>query len=138
MSITLPVDGNAIYDTIAPSQGRAVWGPRLDRIRAGGFRLVMNYHLLVGSTADMVAYINYAASIGLKVIVCTANIQHSANLSTSFPTLYVEAGSPGIGDLNDFTIYVVNQVKGLAGTWGYYVSDEAADADHTTVKAMHD
>lgn len=140
MSIVLPTDGHAIYDDISPGQGQSVYGPRLQQIAAGGFRVVINYALLYDSTANMIAYINYAASVGLRVgiamdLVCSPP---GGSLATAFPTIYTEAGSPGTTNFNAFGTYVVNQVKSLPGTWGYYIADEPSDSNHATIKSFHD
>jgi Concanavalin A-like lectin/glucanases superfamily len=133
MAIAQPTDGHFIYEFISPNVGASTYQPRLDKIKAAGFKLVMNYAIMAGSTANMIAYINYAASIGLKVIVSVKDVWQQSNLSTAYPTIYTEAGSPGITNYNALVTYVVNQVKSLAGTWGYYIADEAADTDHTAV-----
>lgn len=138
MALTLPTDGYGIYEDCNPNQGQGVWGPRLDQMAAGGFRVVINYGLCYGSTANMLAYINYAASKGMRVAVALHSVWASSNLSTTFPTMYVEAGSPGITAYNAFGTYVVNQVKGLSGTWGYYLADEPFNSSHTTIKSLHD
>src|SRR5258708_30041640 len=52
--------------------------------------------------------------------------------------MYVEAGSPVATTYNAFATYVVNQVKNLPGTWGYYLADEPYNTSHTVIKSMHD
>lgn len=138
MSIVQPTDGHAIYDDISPGQGQSVYGPRLQQIAAGGFKIVINYALLYDSTAAMIAYINDAALLGLRVgiamdFVCSPP---GGSLATAFPTIYVEAGSPGATAFNAFGTYVVNAVKSLPGTWGYYIADEPQDSNHSTIKSF--
>lgn len=133
MSITQPTDGNFIYEFINPDTTKSVWGPRLDQIKGAGFKLVLNYAIMAGSTANMVNYINYAYSIGLKIIVSVKDIWLQNNLLTAFPIMYVEAGSPGLTNYNAMVTYVINQVKSLQGTWGYYVADEPSDSQHAQV-----
>jgi hypothetical protein len=140
MSIVQPTDGHAIYEDINPNEGQSTWGPRLDQIAAGGFKVVVNYGLCYGSTANMIAYINYAFSKGLKIAIALERVcaPLGGSLATTYPTMYVEAGSPGTTAFNAFGVYVVNQVKNLAGTWGYYIADEPQDTNHTTLKSFHD
>src|SRR6266516_4385923 len=102
MTINLPTDGFGVYESISSSLGSGTWGPRLDQIAAGGFKLVLNYGLLFGSIAQITSYINYAASKGLKVIVAihnaviwdTVGSPTSADLAAEYPTIYAAAGSP--------------------------------------------
>lgn len=139
--MTTPTDGYGIYEGIQASVGQATWGPRLDAIAAGGFKLVMNYSLLKGSVSDVTAYINYAASKGLKVIISLENptiwdlTAHptSADLAALFPTMYAAAGSPTSNWDQTFTQFVVNSFKALSGTWGYYIGDEPTSAQHTNL-----
>jgi hypothetical protein len=141
MAITLPTDGQGVYESIAPSLGSATYQPRLDQIAAGGFQLVLNYGLLFGSIAQITAYINYAASKGLKVIVAIHNPviwdtvanPTSAALAAEYATLYAAAGSPTSNWDSVFTSYVVNQLKGLAGVWGWYLGDEVVNSQHAAM-----
>lgn len=143
--MTAPTDGHGIYESIASSLGQGVWGPRLDQIAAGGFSLVLNYGLLFGSVANVQAYINYAASKGMKVIVAIHNaviwdtVGHSSytDLAAEYVTMYAAAGSPTTNWTQTFSQYVVNQVKGLSGTWGYYIADEPTNGQHTQLSAYY-
>src|SRR5260370_14472729 len=138
MSIVQPADGHGTYEDINPDQGQSVWGPRIDQMAAGGFKVLINYGICYGHTSNMIAYINYAASKGMKVAVSPHTVWTATNLATLFPTMYVEAGSPGETAYNAFATYVVNQVKNLPGTWGYYLADEPYNTSHTVIKSMHD
>lgn len=141
MTLNYPVDGFGIYDNTAPSLGSSVYQPILSSIAAGGFKLVLNYDLLFGHTSDMIAYINYAASVGLKVIVAlhnsviwdTTTYPTSSALASEYVSMYADAGSPTSNWDQTFSQYVVNQVKSLAGVWGYYVADEATATQHSLV-----
>lgn len=120
----IPTDGYAIYDVITPDHGQAVWGPRLDKIAAAGFSLVMNYNAIYGSMANLIAYINYAASKGLKVIVSLKDpaIWRDNGIASTYPTMYANAGSPATyvdSFLSDTsTNYTSNRNNGgTAGTW---------------------
>lgn len=130
MTVTLPTDGFGVYEEVRTSLGSGVWQPRLNAIAAGGFKLVLNYDTPFGHTSDIIAYINGAASVGLKVIVALGDpaIWRDNTYATTYPLLYADAGNPATGTA--FMQYLVNQVKALPGVWGYYVSDENVAADH--------
>jgi len=138
MTINLPTDGFGVYESISSSLGSGTWGPRLDQIAAGGFKLVLNYGLLFGSIAQITSYINYAASKGLKVIVAihnaviwdTVGSPTSADLAAEYPTIYAAAGSPTSNWSQVFGQYVVHQLKSLPGVWGWYIGDEVTTAQH--------
>jgi hypothetical protein len=135
--LSLPTDGFGIYESQAPNPP-ATYQPRLDQIAAGGFKLVVNYSILYGTAAQMTSYINYAASKGLKVIVALQDprIWRDNTYAATYTALYADAGNPATGTL--LMQYVVAQLKGLAGVWGWYVGDEVAEADHTLFKAYTD
>ncbi len=137
MGIVQPYDGYAIYEFISPGELPYIWKQRLDLMKSAGFSVVLNYALLASNTNTMLAYIIYAGSIGLKVAISLKDIWQQANLSVAFPALYSEAGSPGITNYNAFATYIVNQVKSLSGTWGYYIADEPADTSHASVLAFY-
>lgn len=130
-----PTDGHAAYEAASPIFGGSFYQPRLDQIAAGGFALVLNYNILVGHIADVTAYINYAASKGMKVVVALNDpaIWRDNTYATKYAQLYADAGNPSTGTA--FMQYIVNQTKALAGVWGWYVADEITATDHTTLKA---
>lgn len=144
MTISLPTDGFGVYEGFAPQTAGAT--ARLDQIAAGGFKLVLNYSLLFGSISDITTYINYAASVGLKVIAALHNTviwdtnssPSYTDLAAEYPTLYAAAGSPTTNWGVTFGQYVVNQIKTLPGLWGYYIADEAVNADHAPLKTYAD
>ncbi len=125
--------GQGVYENHGPQNGPAFYQPRLNQIAAAGFKLVMNYDLLFGHASDITAYINYAATVGLQVIVALNNpvIWKTNQIAATFPNLYADSGNQSTD--NGFTTYVVNLVKGLPGTWGYYVADEVANSDHAAL-----
>lgn len=129
--MAMPIDGFAIYESVFVSQGSSVWLPRLQQIATAGFKVVINYSLLQGHATDMVAYINGAASVGLKVAVTLQDprIWRDGTYSL-YTSMYADAGNPGTGTA--FMQYIVAQTSGLAGTWGWYIGDELVAADHTT------
>jgi hypothetical protein len=130
--MALPTDGYGVYESIQPSLGSGVYTPRLTQIAAGGFSVVLNYASPNGTAANLVSYINAAASAGLKVIVALHDpaIWRDNTYSTTYSTMYADSGNAATGIL--FAQYIVNAVKGLAGLWGYYIGDEVIVGDHTT------
>lgn len=135
--MTVPTDGYGVYEAWHPGD-TANANARLDQIAAGGFKLVMNYTLISDHAADMVAYINHAASKGLKIIVALHDpaIWRDGTYAASYPTMYADAGNPATGIA--FMQYIVGQVKNLSGVWGYYVADEITNADHAALKTYTD
>src|SRR6266566_5291089 len=131
-------DGYGIYDSIVPSMGSSVWTPRLQTLATGGFSLVLNYTLSSGHIADIIGYINAAAALNMKVIVALHDpaIWRDNTYATSYPLLYADSGNASTGIA--FMQYLVGQVKGLKGVWGYYVFDEIANSDHATLKTYTD
>lgn len=129
-----PTDGYGVYESLSPDN-IATSQAHLRAIAASGFRLVMNYGLLSSTAANITSYINFAASVGLKVIVSLENpaIWRDNTIAATFPELYADSGNQGTD--SSFTTYVVNLVKGLAGTWGYYVGDEPLTVDHAALLA---
>jgi hypothetical protein len=131
--MSVPTDGFGVYESYNPDTSTPGYQARLQDIKNHGFSLVLNYNLLFGNATNLVAYINYAASIGLKVIVDLSNVAiwKTASIASTFPELYASSGN--LGTESGFTTYVVGLVSGLSGTWGYYVADEPVAADHTAV-----
>src|SRR5260221_2080454 len=112
--MTLPVDGWGVYESVR-TLGDPTALPRLDIIASLKFQLVLNYALLFGHITDVTAYINYAASKGLKVIVALNDpaiwnyTAVSPNYVTKYPQLYTDSGNAATETA--FAQYVVNQVK---------------------------
>ncbi|GAC1651192.1 MAG: hypothetical protein NVS4B12_21760 [Ktedonobacteraceae bacterium] len=130
-----PTDGYGLYEAISPWNA-STYTAWLAQMVVGGFKLVMNYNLLYTTGAQLVVYINTATACGMWVIV--ALYEQSlwdgmADLSSQYPGL---CASTRIHDGPGLVQYVVNLVKGLLGTWGYYVGDEVAASYHTQLK-MH-
>ncbi len=121
-----PTDGHAIYDYGTYMSSPTLYKARLDTFAAAGFKLVMNYSLIYDTTAHMLDYINYAASLGMKVVVSLKDpfLWLSPAIQANIPIMYAESGNKSTDAT--FTPYVVNAVKSLAGVWGYYVGDEVA------------
>jgi hypothetical protein len=104
---------------------------------SAGFELVLNYNLLGGSAEQLVAYAQQAQTLGMKVIWPMNNpaFWNGTDVRRYFPNL---ARTCVCSDNDDFIQYVVNLVKNLPGTWGYYVGDEVSTAYHRQVEALAD
>ena len=133
----LPTDGQGLYEGISPWNS-PTYAARLAHMAAGGFKLVLNYNLLYTTGANIATYIDAAAAWGMRVIV-TLNEQPlwdgTADLSSRYPDL---CASAGVHDGPGLVRYVVDLVKELPGTWGYYVCDEVAAGYHTRLKTHAD
>lgn len=128
--MAVPTDGYGIYDS---RQVNDSTNPtRLAKIASLGMSLVLNYGILYGHLSDITSYINTAHSNGLKVIVSLADPviwDGSTNISTKYPSIIGDWGGSGT-DYAGFTTWLVSQLKGLSGVWGWYVGDEVSNANH--------
>lgn len=132
-----PLDGYAIFEAIAPTL-TATYPARLQAFASGGFKLVLNESNLLCSGSQLVAYINAAAALGLKVIVSLSaqNLwDGTPDISGSYPAMCASAGSTtGAG----VVAYVANLVKTLSGVWGYCVGESVASSNHAALKTHAD
>jgi hypothetical protein len=132
-----PTDGYGLYEALSPWNA-STYTARLAHMAAGGFKLVMNYNLLYTTADNLAAYINATAACGMRVIVAL-NEQPlwdgTTDLTLRYPDL---CASTGVYDGPGLVQYVVNLVKGLPGTWGYYVGDEVAESHHAQLKTHAD
>lgn len=126
-----PPDGQGVYEGCGPSRGD-VCLDRLNRIAAGGFRLVLNYDQLYGTASQQLAYAGRAHALGLKIIwaMDAATFWNGSDLRKAYPTL---AATCGCADSHGFIRYVVGLVKDLPATWGYYIGDETLPKYHAQV-----
>lgn len=130
-----PVDGHGVYEGGAsayPSAGQASWGPRLQQIAAGGFKVVINYGSLIGHMADLQAYIAYAYSLGLRCLIALEASYiwgPSPSYASVYPQMYADAGQPATG--LQFTQWIMSQLNTNPGVYGWYIGDEIAQADAT-------
>src|SRR6266566_3412142 len=129
--MSAPTEGHGIYEQINPNTGQSVWGPRLDQIAQGGFENVINYALLYGSMTSAIAYINYAASKGLKVLADFSNpaIWDNFSIAGQYPSIYASAGSPPYYTDDFFYNTSANYTQGYndgggAGTWTWDITNK--------------
>src|SRR5215469_550451 len=130
--VSLPPDGQGLYESCAPIHGQECLD-RLKQMAAGGFQLVINYDQLSGSAAQELAYAHQAQVLGMKIIWGMSNpdLWNRKALST-YPDL---TATCNCSDDTGFIKYVVNLVKNLPATWGYYIGDEESN-QHAQVKAL--
>ena len=137
-SIAFPTDGQGLYES-CPLRSVASCLSHLDQMAAVGFKLVMNYAGLRGHASDLLTYANHARSVGMRVIWSLQDLRiwNGSDFSAVYPELTADSGCAHTDDVC-LTTYVVNLVKGLPGTWGYYVGDEVNPSLHNLLKVHTD
>ncbi len=127
-----PSDGQGVYEYCAPLRGQPCLD-RLQRIAAGGFKLVVNYEQLKGNEAQELAYADKAQAVGVKIIWALDNpvFWNDSDLKTYYPTL---ATTCSCENNANFIRYFVNLVKHHPATWGYYIGDEVEPVHHAALK----
>ena len=135
MSLSLPPQG--LYEGCAPHRNASRCLDRLKMMAAAGFKLVLNYDQLYGTSDQQLAYAEQAHSLGMKVIwdMSYPVFWNGTNLLSYYKEL---AATCNCSDNRGFIRYVVNLVRDLPATWGYYVGDELPRADHAKVKPFSD
>jgi hypothetical protein len=136
VNISPPPDGYGLYESCAPKQGSSCLD-RLKQMAMGGFKLVVNYDQFVGSAEDQLTYAQQADALGMKVIWAMNNpvFWDGTSLINHYPDL---AATCDCSDNTAFVRYVINLVKDLPATWGYYVGDEVLPSNHAEVKTFAD
>ncbi len=122
----LPPQG--LYEGCAPGAAGGDCIARLARIRAAGFRYVLNYSAWYGSPAEVLAYADAAAALGLRLIW---PLNHPAwrgltGLAATYATLAESGVSSDRAPLADaeFLDSAINLVASHPATWGFYIGDE--------------
>lgn len=152
-SPALPPQG--IYEGCAPAAGAACV-ERLARIWSAGFRYVLNYSAWYGSPAQVQAYADAAAALGLQLIW---PLNHPAwrglgGLGATYSTFAGAGGAPA-GALGaaaaspvpghagaptptdaELLARAVSFVAGHPATWGFYIGDELPAAEAGRVLAL--
>jgi hypothetical protein len=123
---SVPPEG--VYEACRPDNPAECFA-RLDTIRAAGFKLVINYWQWSGSADQQLAYAAHAQALGLKVIWMFAERQWYEG--TNMRAWYHEISPQcGCSDDTGFQRYLVDLVKDLPATWGYYIGDEPPPTEH--------
>jgi hypothetical protein len=127
-----PVQG--IYEYCAPQTSSDGCLQRLSQIAAGGFKVVLNYAVFDADPAQLRAYMDHAARLGVKLIwpMQDAPWWGRGSLAVTYPRL---AGACGCSDAA-LAGYMTGLVKHSPATWGYYLSDEQAPGDAPAVTAF--
>ncbi|TMC24452.1 MAG: hypothetical protein E6J34_00435 [Chloroflexi bacterium] len=125
-----------LYESCTPSLGKTCFD-RLKQMAQVGFTLVLNYDLLYGTADQQLAYAQQAHVLGMIIIWPLHNpaIWNGGDTRTTFPLI---SDTCGCSDTQGFIGYVINLVKGLPATWGYYIGDEVPVSDHAKLKVISD
>ena len=135
--IFLPPEGQGIYEACAPLISESACLDRLNRIAAGGFKLVLNYDVLYGTAKQEITYASRAQALGMKVIWAINNPEFW-NGSDARKTYTDLAAKCHCTSNTGFVRYIINLVKDLPATWGYYVGDEVDPSNHHQLKVFTD
>ncbi len=130
-----PSDGQGVYESCLP--GDAACLAHLNIMASKGFKLVLNYSQLWASDTQEIAYADRAQALGMKVIWAMNDpaFRNGTDLRSYYSGL---ASTCNCSDNAGFIRYVVNLVKDLPGTWGYYIGDEVDSSNQAQVKAFSD
>jgi len=128
----LPPQG--VYDTCAPAHSGDHCASRLRRIGDAGFRVVQNMSALHDADLpDLLAFAGAAQANRLKVIWSLNGGSGRASLLGNMPEF---AARCGCRDEDEMLARVIGVLRGLPATWGYYIADEPAPANHDKVAAF--
>jgi len=125
-----------IYESCSPVDGNSCL-QHLKAMSAAGFTVVVNYNQLYGTAAQEIAYASEAHKLGMQIIwgMSIANFWNGNGLLPEYKDL---AATCDCATNTAFTEYVVNLVKKLPATWGYYIGDEVTAENHDAFKAFAD
>jgi hypothetical protein len=131
----LPPQG--LYEECAPSNPQQC-DTELAQMSTAGFRLVINYTVWSGSAAQIQAYAAEAQAMGIKVIwpldfSAWRDSGSASTLLTAYPALAADCGCT---TNSGFMTYVIDLVRGLPATWGYYIGDELAPSQAPATAAL--
>ena len=141
-TLAIPTDGQGMYDGCTPWSNSTTSDydncfANIDKMAAGGFKLVLNYQAIEGNASGLIAYLNHAQQKGMKVILGMHDNAYwdGTNLLTYFPDM---AATCSCTTNTEFIQYVINLVKGNSALWGYYIGDEEAPINHDKIKVYTD
>jgi len=132
-SAALPPQG--LYEECAPVAEAPRCVSDLDQLGGAGFQAILNYEQWWSTPEQVTQYAAAAQSAGVKVIwpLKEAIWRNGGDLASYYPSL---AGACSSCGHEEFVRYVVNMVKGLPATWGYYIGDEVSPAEAPQVAAL--
>lgn len=126
-----PPDGMGVFDSCGPT-----CLSHLDTLSQAGFREVLDYSMWGSSTtiAQVQAYAAHAQQDGVKVIWSFKDMWTDKwSTINSYPSL---TSACGCHDKTSLAKFLVNQVKDLPATWGYYIADEPKSGDYNAVATL--
>jgi hypothetical protein len=128
-----PLPPQGVYEGCAPGTAAApmqACADRLQRIRAAGFTIVLNYSALYGSPAQVRAYGQAAERLGIRLIwpLHHRDLYSRPDVASTFKAMSSACGCSRPQDLIPFMVGVV---RDLPATFMYYVGDE-------TPRELHD
>jgi hypothetical protein len=125
-----------LYEGCAPKKGELCID-RLKQMAAAGFTLVLNYSQLAGTAEQILAYAKQANALRMKIIWAMNNqvFWDGTDLLDYYSSL---AKTCNCSDNEGLIHYIVNLVKNLPATWGYYIGDEVSPRDHDRLKVFTD
>jgi hypothetical protein len=131
--ISLPPQG--LYDSCVPDDTDCI--NHIDTLSKKGFTLILNYGQLYGTSAAQIAYADRAQAQGMKVIWC---IQYRPDMPDDWMISKYEGLARDSQCAENICLikYFVSLVKDHPATWGYYVADEVAPAEHDRLKEWTD
>jgi hypothetical protein len=126
-----PTEGYGLYDRCDLHNRATNCASRLRRMARNGFSLVINYYQFSAdekgtseyTEADILAYLDVASSIGIKVILAMKEELwwNDTDFRVSFPQL---ATTCKCVSKEGFIRYVVETFGSHPAVWGYYLGDE--------------
>lgn len=135
--ISLPPEGQGIYEACSPLISEIACLDRLKRIAASGFKLVLNYDQLYATAKQEITYATQANSLGMKVI-WAMNASAFWDGSDARHTYSSLAATCRCTNNAGFIRYIIDLVKDLPATWGYYIGDEVDPSNRHQLKAFTD
>jgi len=129
----LPPQG--LYEGCAPGAPGPACAARLAEIRSAGFRVVLNYSAWYGSPAEVLAYADQAAALGLQLIW---PLNHPAWRGlVGFPNTYprLTGDHETLGEA-DSAARAIALVADHPATWGFYIGDELPPWEAGRVAAL--
>ncbi len=132
-SAAIPPQG--IYEACAPEAPGGVCASRLATIRAAGFRYVLDYSAWYGSPAQVLAYADAAAALGLKLI-WPLNGPAWRGLASFGATYSSLAEHSSALSSDQLAALAIGLVANHPATWGFYIGDELPPAEASRVQAL--
>jgi len=129
---TVPPQG--VYESCPPHDSRQCLD-RLTQIARAGFQIILNYDQFHGTANRELEYAAVAHSLNVKIIWGMSDpvFWNGTDLRRHFSEL---GATCACTDNRGFISYMVNLVKELPATWGYYIGDEARATDRSKVEAF--